>query len=110
MNRDQVKSLLPGVPLVESPFFDDIVAGSDFDAETARIGKDLNENGFACFKFPDPQIAERADRIRRDLAARFDLESWRRTGCSHGESLRVCGCRTPGRIIRMCAPSPTTRA
>jgi Phytanoyl-CoA dioxygenase (PhyH) len=84
-----IKSLLPGVPLVESPFFDEIIEVAGFDAETAQIARDLNQNGFACFKFPDPEIDARADRIRRDLAGQFDLKSWGESGRARGESLRV---------------------
>ncbi|QXE07175.1 hypothetical protein BJG93_08595 [Paraburkholderia sprentiae WSM5005] len=43
------KNLLPGVPFVESPFFERIFSDPAIDEETRRIARDLNENGFAVF-------------------------------------------------------------
>jgi hypothetical protein len=56
-----LKGMLPGVPLVESPFFDDVLASCDFDAETRRIAQDLHSNGYATFRFPDDEIDARAE-------------------------------------------------
>jgi Phytanoyl-CoA dioxygenase (PhyH) len=82
MTNDGVtfRSLLPGVPLVESPFFEEIAKGSSFDAETLRIAKALNEDGIAVFRFPDDEFDERADRIKARLAPRFDFAGWRASG------------------------------
>lgn len=71
---------LPGVPLVESPFFEELSAG--FDAETRRIAGDLRTNGFAVFDFPDDDFAAVAARIKHDLAPRYTLDEWRRGGAS----------------------------
>jgi Phytanoyl-CoA dioxygenase (PhyH) len=76
----KLRSLLPGVPLVESPFFEEISRGSSFDTETLRIAKALNEDGIAFFRFPDDEFDERAARIKARLAPRFDFSGWRARG------------------------------
>jgi hypothetical protein len=87
MNMRDLKSLLPGVPLVESPFFDVIAKESSPDPEALRIAKSLNEDGIAIFRFPDDQFEERAERIKARLARRFDLPAWR--AGDRKEGLRV---------------------
>jgi Phytanoyl-CoA dioxygenase (PhyH) len=84
MDAAKLRAILPGVPLVESPFFDEIAAASDFDPETARIARDLNEKGFAVLRFPDEQFDDRATRIKQNLAPRFDFAAWRAAGSKHG--------------------------
>jgi len=86
---DRLKSILPGVPLVESPFFDDILPTCDFDAETARVGRDLHEKGFAVVRFPDEEFDARAERIKNRLAPRFDFAGWRENGWKVNDGLRV---------------------
>jgi len=88
MDAAKLRAILPGVPLVESPFFEEIVAGTGFDAETARIATDLNKNGFAVLRFPDPEFDARAERIKQNLASHFDFEVWREKAWKH-EGLRI---------------------
>jgi hypothetical protein len=80
----RLRSLLPGVPLVESPFFEEIAKGSSFDTETLRVAKALNEDGIAVFRFPDGEFDERAARIKARLAPRFDFSGWRAGGWKSG--------------------------
>lgn len=54
---------LPGVPSVESPFFEDLFPAASTDPETLRIAQSLHRDGFAVLDFPDPDILARADRI-----------------------------------------------
>lgn len=84
MDAAKLRAILPGVPLVESPFFDEIVDASGFDAETARIAKDLNRDGFAVLRFPDPEFEARAERIKEKLASHFDFAAWRAEGWKQG--------------------------
>lgn len=74
------EGLLPGVPRVESPFFDEIFARLDPNAETLRIARDLHERGFAVIDFPDEHFDSRAEAIKRDLRDHFDLDAWRKKG------------------------------
>lgn len=80
MNALNLKDLLPGVPLVESPFFDDILASCQFNPETARIAQDLHQNGYAIFKFPDEDFAARAERIKRNLNPLLTTEWLQKNG------------------------------
>jgi hypothetical protein len=89
MDSEKLKTLLPGVPLVESPFFDEIANVSGFDAETLRIASDLSINGIAVFRFPDDEFSERAERIKAALGPRFDFSSWRAGGWKHGGGMRI---------------------
>jgi hypothetical protein len=89
MEPAKLKAMMPGVPLVESPFFDEIAPSCHFDSETARIAKELHEKGFAIFRFPDEKLDERAERIKRHLTPHFDFERWRRHGWKHNEGMRL---------------------
>jgi hypothetical protein len=61
---------LPGVPLVESPFFSQDV---DLLPEAYRgVARQLNENGYAVFDFPDPLFDRKAEAIKSALTAKFD--------------------------------------
>lgn len=42
--------------------------------EERRIATDLNQRGFAVIDFPDPDIHQRIDRVKRRLAPRFGLD------------------------------------
>src|SRR3954454_3714018 len=69
---------LPGVPLIDSPFFERLFPLSNPDADTQRIAHDLRQNGFAVLDFPDPNI----DRLCRDIRPRHTpaaekLAAWR---------------------------------
>ena len=69
---------LPGVPLIDSPFFDRLFPLSNPDAETTRIAEDLREKGFAVFDFPDPEIDRLCEQIKARYAPPKDkLEAWR---------------------------------
>lgn len=79
MNR-LAQNPLPGVPAVESPFFDDLFVPERFSAEELRIARDLRENGFAVFDFPDPEILAKAERIKASLHDRYPWAQWRARG------------------------------
>lgn len=66
---------LPGVPSVESPFFDRLFA--DADPETRRVAEDLRRDGLAVIDFPEPQFAELADAIIAELGPRMPLDGFR---------------------------------
>jgi hypothetical protein len=84
-----LRTILPGVPLVESPFFAEVADGCGFDPETARIAKGLNEKGFALLRFPDENFDERAERMKRNLALRFDFDSWLANEWKRGGGMRI---------------------
>lgn len=80
---------LPGVPDIESPFFDDIFSrktGAPGYYETARH---LREHGYAVIDLPVDGFEALAESIKQDLAPRFDFADWRARGREAGESLRI---------------------
>ncbi len=85
------KNPLPGVPNVESPFFEQIVASLDppLSADELRIAKDLRRDGYAVFDFPDMRFDARAESIRTNLKHRYDWAHWFSHGYSHEEGLRI---------------------
>ncbi len=63
----------PGLPLIESPLFSDLMRSQELSAEEARIASELHEHGFAVLDFPDPEIDARIERIKARLAPRFGI-------------------------------------
>lgn len=76
---------LPGVPRVESPFFDRFFAPGVTDDETLRIAQDLRDDGYAVIDFPEADFDAIAERIKANLTDRYDWAGWK----GHGASLRV---------------------
>lgn len=66
--------LLPGVPLIESPFFQGSLQDTDLSAEQREIATQLSERGYAVIDFPDVQIDTRIERIKASLEPRFDID------------------------------------
>lgn len=78
---------LPGVPAVESPFFERLF--SHADSHIRRVACDLHVNGFAVIDFPDADLDQMASQIGAALSSSFDLESWRRDGHSKRSGVRI---------------------
>jgi hypothetical protein len=97
---------LPGVPAVESPFFDQLFDPSATDPETLRVARDLHEQGFAVLDFPDPDIDAIADTIRRELHDTFDWDFWREQGHRQGISLRAQDAWRTSESVRRLACNP----
>ena len=69
-------NLLPGVPLVESPFFEHD-APLVLNAEQLRVARELNTKGYAVIDFPDPDINDKIEKIKSDLQDKYDWDGWR---------------------------------
>jgi len=67
-------SVLRGVPVVESPLYALAVEELGLNADERRIADDLHHKGYAVIDFPDPEILDRIERIKRRLAPRFGLD------------------------------------
>lgn len=67
-------SVLPGIPTIESPLFEMELPMLRLSGDEERIARSLNTSGFAVFDFPDPEIDARIDRIKHNLAPRFDID------------------------------------
>lgn len=63
------RDLLPGVPLIESPFFARDI--SSLPESYQPVAQQLHDQGFAVIDFPDARFDERAEAIKSRLAARF---------------------------------------
>lgn len=89
MNAPLIQPNLPGVPLIESPFFEDEVEKLDLNNHQRRIAFDLYEKGYSVIQFPDNDFNERADRLIEALSGEFDIEAWRTSGWKTHEGLRA---------------------
>lgn len=67
---------LPGVPLIDSPFFEQ--GSRHFDPETRRMAVDLRDRGYTVFKFPDDEFDRLAEDVkRRHTPTPQQFEAWR---------------------------------
>lgn len=78
---------LPGVPNVESPFFDEIFA--DADPELKIIASQLNTQGYAVIDLGVDNFDNTADAIINNLGKHFSEEAWARCKDGVGGNLRV---------------------
>ena len=97
---------LPGVPDVESPFFDELFAAKDASSETMAIARDLREKGYAVFDFPDPEFDSRAARIKERLGKTFDFDLWREDLWHKNNGLRVQDAWESDPDVRAIATNP----
>ena len=71
---------LPGVPLIESPFFSDHFDVGRTEPVVFQAACQLNRQGFAVIDFPDPEVDLVADRVVDALRDRYDWNAWRDNG------------------------------
>jgi hypothetical protein len=67
---------LPGVPDVESPFFEDIFSRKVGRPGWFEIAKAFRRDGFAIIDFPDDGFGRLASDVVSTLRGRFDLANW----------------------------------
>lgn len=70
---------LPGVPPVESPFFDQLFP-ADANDDFVRIAHALHRDGVARIRFRKPDFDPVADAAIEDLKERLNLDAWREWG------------------------------
>ena len=78
---------LPGVPKIESPFFDEIFANET--NEIKKIASDLHEKGYAVIDFPESNFDNIAEKIKTNLSPLYDWDTWRNSGRISGSGLRI---------------------
>lgn len=66
-------NVFPGIPHVESPLFHTIVDHLGLDEEERRVAVELHERGYSVIDFPDEQIEERIERIKKHLSPWFGI-------------------------------------
>ena len=96
---------LPGVPNIESPFFEHLFA--DADPETQRVARALHEDGFALIDFPEPEFEEVASAVVAELGPRLPLEAFR-AGQGAGPRAEGAWRDVPG--VRRIASNPSVLA
>lgn len=76
---------LPGVPKIESPFFEAFFNDDTPDQELVDIARRLNRDGMAVIEFPDPDASDIFEEIKASLTSAFDWNAW----ASGGADMRV---------------------
>lgn len=79
-------NLAPGIPLIESPFFSSIFNEDYQDKKVLAIARDLNNYGFAVIEFPDENINELSESIKRELHSAYD---WKMYGADDSVDMRI---------------------
>lgn len=74
MDCEHVTSVLPGIPIVESPLFYQALDQGWFTDEERQTAIDLHERGYAVIDFPDDGLDERIERIKISLSPRYDID------------------------------------
>lgn len=97
---------LPGVPDVESPFFEPLFAAKAVSPETLAVARQLHERGYAVIDFPDPTFEARAERIKARLGAGFDFDHWRKALHPAQDGLRVQDAWREDEDVRAIAANP----
>ncbi len=97
---------LPGVPSVESPFFDDLFPATTTDEELLRVARSLHRDGFAVLDFPDPGIVARADRIVAALTPVLAPDAPPRKGVPRTGERRIQDAFSFNEDVRSIAASP----
>jgi hypothetical protein len=78
---------LPGIPLIESPFFAAWLEELRVeDPELVPVAEQLHTQGFAVLRFPDPDFDARAERIKTSLHPLYDWAGHRE---NPGRGLRL---------------------
>jgi hypothetical protein len=78
---------LPGVPSIESPFFDALFA--DADESTRQVARQIHQHGFAVIEFPDVDIDALSEAIKTELTPRFEGSAWDAFRAGQGADLRL---------------------
>ena len=78
------KNPLPGVPPIESPFFEEWLRESELDDETKSLAVDLRRDGYVVFDFPDDNFDELRDEVLHDIESitKAKLAADKKTGIS----------------------------
>lgn len=78
---------LPGVPSIESPFFEAIFA--EADDVVLQVARQMRQRGFAVIEFPDPEFATLAANIQHNLSPLYDASAWGRFRAGEHADLRL---------------------
>lgn len=68
---------LPGVPDIESPFFEELFERKNVSPEQMRVARSLHESGYAVIEFPEPDLDHLAEKLIAGLRDLYDWKAWR---------------------------------
>lgn len=74
--QNNIENPLPGVPDVESPFFDKLFDAKSGPDAWKHIAHSLHTDGFAVLDFPDDSLDVLSETIKRALYDRFAWKQW----------------------------------
>jgi hypothetical protein len=100
---DEFLNPLPGVPAIESPFFEKLFPPGKYSEEVMRVALDLREKGYAVIDFPDEEFDSVADKIKENLRDRYDWNHWQARGYNEGQGLRIQDAWTFDKNVRRLA-------
>lgn len=106
LNDTEYHKLLPGVPLIESPFFTKLVTSLALDDETRRVAFDLFLQGYSVIDFPEPNFEQLTEQTKLALHDTFDWEWWRAEGHAKGISMRAWDAWKQVQSVRDIAVNP----
>lgn len=90
MNQNSTSNLhrlLPGVPNIESPFFETLFANAETHVQ--QIARQLHTYGVAVIKFPEAEFEQLAADIKTSLTKHYDENSWARFRAGGDANLRL---------------------
>ena len=70
-------SFISGIPLIETPGFDNFVDQLDWTDNEKRAALDLYNDGFAVISFPEPEFDMWADKCIARLTQEIDQDHWK---------------------------------
>ena len=82
------QNLLPGIPLIESPLFDELIESGDFTKKEKEIAISLHERGYAIIDFPHEDFDKLAENLITEVEPKLDFDAWKSEGHKAGRTLR----------------------
>lgn len=76
MRPPSFQNPLPGVPDIESPFFEAIFAGKQLDPETRSLVQQIRDQGYAVLRFPEDEFDRLASDLIRDVNKDRVQDAW----------------------------------
>lgn len=107
MTRSIFSNPLPGVPDVESPFFEEIFSNKEISHQTLDLAHQMRERGYAIIDFPDAEFENRTNRIIESLGKNFDFEMWKRDLWPKNDGLRIQDAWKDNSDVLSLATNPT---
>jgi hypothetical protein len=104
MNTPPFINPLPGVPAIESPFFEAIFA--DAEGAILQVARQMQQYGFAVIQFPDDDFAAMAEAIKANLIARYNQDAWDAFRAGGGADLRLRDAWRYDHHVRSIAANP----